>query len=176
MKEIPMLFNTDMVKAILEGRKTQTRKIVKPQPPKGYILAGMITSTTGSNKDIGKLAFTDLDYRDSHLYKPPCQVGDVIWVRETWQEIYESEESNKIDFYIYKTDYPNLKVQDESGETTQAKWHKSIHMPRSAARIFKYEPYTSIEAFKMLWNEIYKNWSENPWVWVIEFERTNDYE
>lgn len=120
----PILFNTEMTQAILENKKTVTRRIVKPQPPEGYIFAGTLLDSTGreDTKNIGKIAFTDLDFRDSHYCKQPYQVGDILYVRETWCK-NGSE-------YLYKAGCPHLQ------NNMYIKWKPSIHMPKEAARLF----------------------------------------
>ena len=106
----PILFNAQMVRAILEGRKTVTRRAVKfPRGwnPKftGYIPDGAVLY--GSN--------------NIPAAKAPVQVGDVLWVRETWSRMETGQ-------YLYKAD--NEKPISYLG------WRPSIHMPREAARIF----------------------------------------
>ena len=186
----PIVFNAQMVRAILEGRKTVTRRVVKfPRGwnPKftGYIPDGAVLY--GSN--------------NIPAAKAPVQVGDVLWVRETWSRMETGQ-------YLYKAD--NEKPISYLG------WRPSIHMPREAARIFlrvtdvrverlqDITPY-QIDAegckewaysattgellpsgplwFKIAWDNTVKaknmstySWDANPWVWVIEFERINKEE
>ena len=129
----PILFNTDMVRAILEGRKTVTRRVVEPQP---YAVVQQENAPLWCGHFVsenGKVLV------DKPLYRP----GDILYVREAWAQMRcfdcpsEDCEAN-IDRsgltiscdnggYIYKaTDLVN----------TPHKWHPSIHMPREAARIF----------------------------------------
>lgn len=126
--ERPILFNTEMVKAILEGRKTQTRRIIKPQPlkpvPMGFVIAA------GRNSDIGKFCFGDSEYGgyNTEYFKPAYTVGDILWVRETWckADMCNHEFGCNCPAYIYKAD----------GWSDDGGWKPSIHMPRAAARLF----------------------------------------
>lgn len=115
----PILFNTDMVRAILSGEKTQTRRLMKPQP------------TNPRWNNIGWLGWDD-----GHGYrmKSPCEAGDILWVRETWSTtdkcgLYPNWPTNGI-HYMYKADDPTCDAAKE------ARWYPSIHMPKEAARIF----------------------------------------
>ena len=139
----PILFNTDMVRAILDGRKTVTRRVVKPQPDKHHKhFVGWVTSST-DNSDIGCAMFgLHEDGGCSCEYaKPKYQIGDVLYVRETFfcdncmPDCLGREDENECPFnrigdkcYGYKTQYID--------STGMIKWHPSIHMPKEAARIF----------------------------------------
>ena len=193
----PILFNTHMVQAIQEGRKTVTRRVIKPQPvspiyrmgPSGA--AGLFATQGGS------------------LYIPEFQPGNILYVRETWQFVpcfdcvksmcdttpltYEDSDSVTEGCWIYKADYTE-------SDQKRVCWHPSIHMPKEAARIFlrvkdvRAEQLQDItEAgktaegmhagwqhynFYELWDSTIKpsdrasyGWEANPWVWVIEFEK-----
>lgn len=190
----PILFNTGMVRAILEGRKTVTRRVVKPQPMEQEENPQKITS--------GNWYF---DIPDRHFggigasvgpYRPPYRPGDILYVRETWARSMAGT-------YLYKaTDTPLILDG----------WCPSIHMPREAARIFLRVTEVRVErlqditeeqaraegvkgwmvatdrdwdknpnhllAFRHAWNSTLKKsdralygWDANPWVWAIEFER-----
>jgi hypothetical protein len=113
-----------MVEAILDGRKTQTRRIIK-QNPKG-VPCGICTSTTVSSDDIGKYGFA-LGDKVEHLIKCPYgQPGDILWVRETWAE-------GCMGGFIYAAGRTAAELKDYSHGY---KWRPSIYMPREAARIF----------------------------------------
>ncbi len=111
MKEKPILFSAPMVRAILEGRKTQTRRIVKPQPL--WVADPSVPFKTA-----------DCDPRGI-IRCPYGQPGDRIWVRETW---------------AYHPDFPEAThraiYRAEKGvENDVDRWRPSIHMPRWASRI-----------------------------------------
>ncbi|HIG8414412.1 TPA: hypothetical protein ACYENP_000238 [Klebsiella michiganensis] len=182
MKERGMIFNADMVRAILDGLKTQTRRPVKfPVHDKnlGCELAG--------SELAGELSAGN--YLNSAFGKP----GDRIWVRETW---------NKYGGLLtYRADHDW--IDDMRKETVcTAKWVPSIHMPRWASRIlleitgvrverlqsitlgdickevgcglYDFRPATyGFQVWEELWESIYgeESWKANPWVWVIEFKR-----
>lgn len=131
----PILFNTEMVTAILEGRKTVTRRLVKPQQviglgcdkcpnnmPEEYI----------KQKEMLFKPWCDMSDNEliSAIYKPPYQLGDILYVRETWGKIKNGIEEK----YVYRTDgrYPTL----GDGCFMNFKWKPSIHMPKEAVRIF----------------------------------------
>ena len=122
----PILFNTEMVRAILEGRKSCTRRLVKPQPDgKHTFQLGFVTDST-DKKEVGRFGFGINEYGGSIQYaKPQYQPGDILYVRETWSEW--------TDGYLYKawnSPFP------QAGESPVMKWHPSIHMPKEAARIW----------------------------------------
>lgn len=186
----PILFNTEMVRAILADRKTVTRRVVK-----GYALDHLELDTDGSiigayNQDEG-CVFPIMDYA-------PYRPGDILYVRETWT-VWDRN-------YEYKADVDdgygpfcsNCTLDICAGDCNSAlKWRPSIHMPREAARIFlrvtdvrveRLHDITWLDALKAgcerpshfdeLWNSTIKKadrslygWKANPWVWVIEFER-----
>ena len=197
---LPILFNTNMVRAILDGRKTVTRRVVKL--PK-YIKAqdeGLYTlfaeGTCYENQHMEEL----VDYLN-----PPYQPGDILYVRETWCDDRQFTHDDTPGQYFYRADsmYP------KNGDSVflNVKWRPSIHMPKEAARIWlkvrdvRVERLQEIDDkgaydegagekdviyqiggrvcdFAKIWNSTIKKsdldsygWDANPWVWVIEFER-----
>ena len=183
----PILFNTEMVRAILEGRKTVTRRKIDRD----------ITNFCDVDTDGTLLNYQNCD---GDFINPVdlCRYrkGDILWVRETW--CYHKIGS----WYGYRADgdYRDLDLR----------WKPSIHMPKAAARILlkvidvrverlqdvncpeaekegctflkeansKGEFLTERGVFKELWDSTIKKqdldkygWEANPWVWVIEFER-----
>lgn len=132
MASKPILFSTPMVQAILEGRKTMMRRVIKKIPNHmhcGKNIMDWDLSGVGELKE-GVLEFSvqcDVDdfYTDYAVasYRP----GDILWVRETWSR----DESGE---YVYRTNYGT--TEDDSFPPSMFKWHPSIHMPREAARIF----------------------------------------
>lgn len=146
---LPILFNTDMVRAILDGRKTVTRRVIKTQPKFRlcYTFAGCNHGTWSYPNDTA-YEFWGEEYRlpdcitdddKKMVWKPPCHTDDVLYVRETWAPIYPDKESNEVRGYLYKED--SLEEYDKrypDGEDYQweGKWHPSIHMPKEAARIW----------------------------------------
>ena len=119
----PILFNTEMVRAILDGRKTCTRRVIKPQPDEKHTFTlGFVTDST-EKKEVGCFGFGIDEYGGSIQYvKPPYQPGDILYVRETWKKAPNG--------YYY---YENWQRDDIADVT---KWKPSIHMPKKAARIW----------------------------------------
>ena len=194
MKERGMIFNAEMVRAILDGRKTQTRR-----PVKFPILDRNLGCELAGNELAGELAAGN--YLNSAFGKP----GHRIWVRETWTpESIDAEDGS------YSPDYRAT----ANGQPLDGRWTSAIHMPRWASRILleitdvRVERLNSIHdvdamregiqnlttcshadfgipgvvnaqhpvrAFQLLWESIYgaDNWKANPWVWVIEFKVVN---
>ena len=109
----PILFNTEMVQAILEGRKTVTRRVVKF--PEG------MTGRLPENQAEEPILFYPCGIK-----RPQYKTGDVLWVRETFN-------SDWCDHTIYKADGGSAK---SAGYSKEPRWHPSIHVPREAARIF----------------------------------------
>ena len=196
-----ILFNTEMVRAILDGRKTCTRRVIK-------LPKNMSGRPVGKNGDIGFMY-------PGGIKRPPYQQGDILYVRETWQFLYELdgneqpvEETGK--YYYAATDITlfNTYVDENGVEHDYVLWRPSIHMPKEAARIWlkvtdiRVERLQDIDGkgcvkegieeeplkyvgdefvkgmFHDLWDSTVKKsdldrcgWNANPWVWVIEFER-----
>ena len=130
MRVLPILFNTEMVKAILDGRKSCTRRIVKPQPKEKtqYPLGYVSDSTDRKNK--GRFAWGIDEYGGSLSYaKPQFCIDGILYVRETWYA-----DGNCI---LYKADNEELTgYRDINGNDVTVKWHPSIHMPKEATRIW----------------------------------------
>ena len=196
MKESPILFSAPMVRALLAGTKTQTRRIFKPDrmtwDANGryttYAMRGGELSTTGSGP-----------FKPSSWlhYCPYGQPGDRLWVRETFARI-DGQTRPWIE-----TDYQATYTHgDRLGDTLGIKkrWTPSIHMPRHASRItlevtgVRVERLQDIseadaiaegvytdpacpayDAYAQLWDEIngLGSWEANPWVWVVGFHRIN---
>lgn len=193
----PILFNSDMVRAILEERKTVTRRAVK----KSAVDSVLSSPVRIENSDIP-------DYKVIEcLCTMPCEPGDILYVRETW-----TYHENAVGGVIFKARCP-----EKLAESKQ--WKPSIHMPKEVARIFlkvtdvrverlqdmphdgamkegihydecpdgfTWKPHTDMNncytnptaAMKALWDSTIKKkdldtygWEANPWVWVIEFKR-----
>ena len=140
----PTLFNTEMVMAILDGRKSCTRRLVKPQPDEKHTYPlGFVTDST-EKRDIGCFGFGIDEYGGSvQCAKPPYHIGDILYVRETWQYLYELDGNEQViedtgKYYYAATDtIPFNAYVDENGvEHDHAPWRPSIHMPKEAARIW----------------------------------------
>lgn len=188
----PILFSTAMVRAILDERKTQTRRVVKVKGCKPFI-----PPSNWDEEDVQQW---------TNGYYPYGKPGDILWVRETWNHIPLVYMNLSEDgYFAYKTDSQEWKQFE--GWT----WKPSIHMPFAAARIFlrvksvrverlqdiseedavaegatpaKIEVAAALfqttsarrcyrDGFKSLWQSINgpESWDANPWVWVVEFER-----
>ena len=192
MKERPIAFSPEMVRAILDGRKTMTRRVVKPQPDRD----GLSKLIDGPWIDTSERVF-------------PCPhgvPGDKLWVRETcaFVECDSTPSGIPIDpFVVYFADGASLEALRHHGYFVE-RWTPSRFMPRRASRILleiedirvervqdineydaqdegvdgvetKWLP-TYIANFARLWNTIHKakpehQWDANPWVWVVSFRR-----
>lgn len=183
MKERPIIFNSEMVRAILEGRKTQTRRVIKPQPEM------KLDGVYQRRKDKTWSQYSLQAFKEKCPYG---KVGDRLWVRESFKDWGTGTKR-----ISYKSDYTKEEeeIEFEAGGVTP-KWKPSIHMPRWASRITlkitnirveRLQEITEADAraegvsgvypvdhFANLWHSIYKKkytWKDNPWVWVIEFEK-----
>ncbi len=136
----PILFNTEMVRAILDNRKTVTRRPIKPQPLTNYYELYLKDLQNG----IAKLGWRNSD--GVCFRKAPYQPGDVLYVRETWQRIGAIDEEKaqiieETEQYIYAADddsylYGDIFVMPDGTLKDHIPWRSSIHMPKEAARIF----------------------------------------
>lgn len=183
----PILFNTEMVRAILDGRKTCTRRICKDAnectvPDMDFYNADRRTYAVHN--------FVDKEHTEQlSTAERTCPIctGDILYVRETWKEAPNG--------YYYYEDWQRNDIADVT------KWKPSIHMPKEAARIWlkvtdvrveRLQDMTDDDAeaegcfdytstalgFFDVWDSTIKKsdldrygWNANPWVWVIKFER-----
>lgn len=210
----PILFNGDMVRAILERRKTVTRRVIKGTDESMY--AGLCGLGPGLFDKITGLRTKEPYYR----------LGDILYVRETWGFNPCTRCVNACNIpapdkykgasgcFVYRTDYGI--TEDDTFPPSMHKWHPSIHMPKEAARIWlkildiraerlqdisnaqilaeganrdridsyirqmeedtaEWERAAYLLEWSNLWDDTVKEdwqrWENNPWVWVIEFER-----
>jgi hypothetical protein len=193
MKESPIIFSTPMVQAILEGRKTQTRRIFK--------------CSWRHDIEDGKAYIEMPDGTCNELISPYGKPGDLLWVRETF--CIDSRGAHGDDpGYYYKADMPTY---EDGTEIWPDSWKPCIHMPKAAARLWlqitevkverlmditsedavkegieniysqgelvfktpsdKMLYYSGRDAFLHLWNSIHsKHQTLNPWVWAITFK------
>lgn len=180
----PMLFNTEMVRAILEERKSVTRRAALKSDelrsfpcsayPDGWWFRGRVYASKEKAMCSVEGVMRLCEYRP----------GDILWVRETWAEMPYG--------IVYRAD-----GEEPEGWDQDDRWRPSIHMPKKAARLFLRVTGVRVERlqeiddagvvaegleigcyFDELWNRTIKKrdlpaygWDVNPWVWVIEFER-----
>ena len=135
----PIIFSTPMVQAILDGRKTQTRRVIKPQPVKDDTFEGPYWyEPTVVNKDgelgPGKPVFGISSTDGEWGIKSPYQPGDILWVRETFCEV--PYEHNHVPIKGGYITIPKYAYKADSERDYTGIWKPSIHMPREAARIF----------------------------------------
>ncbi|MFW4859062.1 hypothetical protein ACOAP9_05030 [Pseudomonas aeruginosa] len=200
-RERPILFNDQMVRAILEGRKTVTRRVVKD---------------TGLYAIDAAIHGNDVALREREALSTRCpygEPGDRLWVRETWGLQVRSYGGGAGEFIVYRATNPDaIYCRSSEGHEYPVKWKPSIHMRRHSSRILleitavrverlqdiseeqalaegvRGEPCdharqacadigcwgdTAKGAFGFLWESLNGegSWAANPWVWVVEFKR-----
>lgn len=132
MKERPILFSAPMVLALLDGNKTQTRRVVKPQPE--WTEPATIWQQGDGHSGPGWYAHNE-DYPDEGalFYRCPYgQPGDRLWVRETWCHQWNDKTGYQENGYWYRATTPDVQHVDGAEKSP---WKPSIHMPRAASRI-----------------------------------------
>ena len=141
MNAKPILFSGSMVRALLAGTKTQTRRIVEPQPTEcGLEWATACGGEFAAWQDPGlRLDEWSEDGGPCQRICPYGQAGDLLWVRETWCSVDDSEFDGGewIDYRAtpkYESSHP-AGWDNEPGSPDALKWRPSIHMPRSASRL-----------------------------------------
>lgn len=195
---LPILFNEQMVRAILDERKTVTRRCVKLK--RKDACGFYVTHRVSDNAFTGVYEFDENENEFDGPQQPPYEEGDILYVRETW-----TYHEGAVGGIIFKARCPQKLAKTK-------KWRPSIHMPKAAARIWlkvtdvrverlqemntgdfmaegvyiRPEAYNDPEnayqqakrAFISIWDSTIKEsdrehdgWDANPWVWVIEFER-----
>jgi hypothetical protein len=137
--EHPILFQADMVRAILNCRKTMTRRVIKPQPVMMDSGAWFPSSNPGDSKNRTGLHYANEYHLRKGLpidFSPYGQPGDRLWVRET--HVFERYEDEPYWLYLHyrATDRtPDLDYEDDEDGDPKCKWRPSIFMPRWASRI-----------------------------------------
>lgn len=191
-----MIFNQQMVQALVDGRKTVTRRPIRYFRDSSHWSLRINENRLMQSLDGGKETPTGLSV--------PFKVGDLIWVRETFQAYVEPEKDYlEANFKTGKgvtVSYPAtdelVEIEDMETGNSSCRKKPSIHMPRYASRLTlrvtgvrceRIHQMTKMDAidegfdlsnllgfprlwFRDVWNSLYSNWDENPWVWVIEFE------
>lgn len=198
MKEHPILFSSPMIRAILAGTKTQTRRIVNPQPTLGEHGWSWPSGRCKSMVSIPEMG----------CLGPYGSRGNRLWVREAFYcddyRYPDGPRSELIAAIEYRADHEccnweaGCPCSDDNGRSS---WRPSIYMPRWASRItlevtdvrvqrlqdiseddartegvdeIKAKVPTALDAFHLVWDEINGKrapWSSNPWVWAISFRR-----
>lgn len=189
----PILFNTEMVRAILDGRKSCTRRLIKTRRKDA---CGFYVTRRTDGSFAGIYEYDENESMFDNPLEAPYQPGDILYVRETWMDY--------AGLTMYKADCDKYRL--ESLNIAGFGWHPSIHMPKEAARIWlkvtdvrveRLQDMDKMDAvkegidtrscinlnhalakFKKLWNSTINKsdldrygWHASPWVWVIEFER-----
>ncbi|AYC20098.1 hypothetical protein DZA65_03223 [Dickeya dianthicola] len=146
MKETGLIFNSDMVRAIIDGRKTQTRRIVKGCEGAAAFSPEWDIKNNEFFAVLGEKDHTGMNPVLGAISCPFGAVGDRIWVRETWQAIYDhTDEHGYVEERCYAKGIPKQKHYwkpvfaeawgNEDHESRGFPWRPSIHMPRWASRI-----------------------------------------
>lgn len=128
----PILFNTEITKAIQNGTKTTTRRCVKPKSKNAY--GFFVTTKVSDGTFAGVYDYDEDENAFDNPQKEPYKVGDILYVRETWKQATCDPAGGGYaltDTYLYKAD-----CKADSKMLAEDKWHPSIHMPKNAARIF----------------------------------------
>ena len=199
MKERPIIFSGPMVRAIQAGQKTQTRRIVKPQPLTGYVCSQVLTRDVIAPSGY---AWSSDEHGDTYLKYPHGGPGDHLWVREAWRVHKNYDGLSPLSLKPYET----VRHEADGASALAHGWGRlrpSIHMPRLFSRITlevtgvrcervqditgpdlvaegfgvngQAEPFDSDARFINLWNAMHAKrghgWDANPFVWVYEFRR-----
>jgi hypothetical protein len=200
MAEHPIIFSGPMVRALLAGSKTQTRRVIKPQPPRpGDYRFSPAPDKAIFRRDCNKWWLVPQDIEDhdpspATLYEYACPYGgpgDLLWCRETWQDV---DIRNGL-LTLYRADSSAVSVvasyEAEGGHFT---WSPSIFMPRMRSRITlriesvrverllditeadaQAEGFGSRAEFLAYWDTLNAGRGfpseSNPWVWCVTFRR-----
>lgn len=150
---LPILFNTEMVRAILTGRKTATRRLIRPRYKEDESGFEIMTNMGTGERWVEKVDEEEMSFDPPRYITPPYQSGDILYVRETWGVMrakrydaivdiaFKAGGENKTIYFPYGgTDNANRNKYDEFikkwSKQSAFLWHPSIHMPKAAARIW----------------------------------------
>jgi len=184
-KERGILFSAPMVRALLAGTKTQTRRVVKPQP---ITCVGWAGGAYIERRPATMFRPAECwSILDAKMLCPYGQPGDRLWVRETHAYVAHSKLGFDVGSVIYRAD-------DNAG--WDGRWTPAIHMPRDASRITLEVTEVRVERlqdishadamaegmplddavhdYSKLWDRINGpgGWDANPWIWAVSFRRT----
>lgn len=173
MKERPIPFKPEMVIAILNGTKTQTRRVMEPQPHAG----------------VRQSVFVQSGWEDGHGYELKCrygQVGDRLWVRETWLYVGPGSGS-ELPYAVDQTKDPANHIRENvwyraTRPDGSLRWKPSIFMPRWASRILLEITEVRVERVQDISSDDAEaegvEWKPNPhgiWQWQGKNGRWHDY-
>jgi len=137
-REHPILFSGPMVRAILDDRKTQTRRVIVPQPAKAKYPIDLVELGVPANNQarnqVLSLPHKAFDDKGREIRCPYGKPGDWLWVRETFCYAYDENDQLQDPYkYWYRASNPEVvHVEDMD----RSPWKPSIHMPKSACRIW----------------------------------------
>ena len=191
-REHPIIFTSDNVKLILDGKKWETRRLLSPQPT--------WTSASWAWSPRKKLTLNKVQAISHCPFGDP---GDLLWVRETWKP--EELEDTHVDGIRFMADNAFVPIEPTeaaaeawvwvngaAGGKLQGKWRPNIHMPKWACRLrlklngvklervrditemgAQAEGMRNVEQYRAQWRQLHgkESWSQNPWVWVLKFSR-----
>lgn len=171
----PILFNTEMVRAILDGRKTCTRRVVKTRRKDA---CGFYVTKRLDGSFTGVYEYDEDERMFENQLISPYQPGDILYVRETWQYLYELDGNEQVikntgKYYYAATDIiPFDTYVDENGVThDHTPWRPSIHMPKEAARIWLKVTDVRVERLQDITSEqIYREGTEVEEPFVLNGE------
>lgn len=172
MAEKPIIFSTSEERAILEGRKTQTRRVIKPQAPNGYVEDMLEQYCVYPIDEYGTAEPT-------FIY-PPYKPGDLLWVRKEVSKIWLKVEDIKVERLQNITPWEAIQEGIESKGNKPCQF--GDYEPVWKNYLYPKEPEkwldSAVDSFRTLWDSINAKhgygWDINPWVWRIEFKVVNE--
>lgn len=197
----PILFNTDMVRATLDDRKTATRRCVKPKSKNAC--GFYVTFRMSDNAFMGVYDYDENERQFDSSQTPPCNPGDILYVRESGiiqsmknfdkrVKIYFPADNSLVEFKVTPDEYERLSKFPENKKISPywlTKQESRIFLKVTDVRIERLQDMETVDDrnyisegakdkhdFIHVWDATVKDkekygWYANPWVWVIEFER-----
>jgi len=173
-KERPIIFSGEMVRAILDGRKTQARRVIKPQPSRSDCKMLTLACTTGNKKNEGKhhwavILGLDVIHDDNIFFSCPYgYIGDRLWVQVETAD----GRTIRIGITLEITDVRVERVQDIKPADC---WSEGIGPVCHGEGLGNpCDEIRARQAFQSLWDSLNAKkgfgWNVNPWVWAIEFK------
>ncbi len=187
MRILPILFNTEMVRGLQDNTKTATRRVIKYSTSDVYKSACFHGRWYGG-MTVDNMSQSLIDWYCKEVKRPPYEPGDILYVRETWAESAEG--------YAYKADFDGAEGWGWRPSIHMPKEAARIFLKVTDVRVERLQAITedgaiaegvkpsggnfALDDFEPLWDSTIKpadralyGWDANPWVWIIEFERTD---